>query len=90
MKFNKRKCWILQLGWGNPKHVYALGYARLENSFVERDLGVMVDDRLKMSQQCALTTEKSTVHRHSIASKPREVIVLLYPVLGWSHLEHIV
>ena len=51
MKFHKRKCWILLLGWGNPKHVYALGYARLENSFVERDLGVLTEGKLNMSQQ---------------------------------------
>ncbi|KAJ7400182.1 RNA-directed DNA polymerase from mobile element jockey-like protein [Pitangus sulphuratus] len=43
MKFNKGKCWILDLRQGNPGCVYRLRNEMLEGSAVERDLGVLVD-----------------------------------------------
>ncbi|KAJ7407307.1 rna-directed dna polymerase from mobile element jockey-like [Pitangus sulphuratus] len=49
MKFNRGKCQIRHLGWGNPGCTYRLGNEMLENSAMERDL---VDGKLNMSQQC--------------------------------------
>lgn len=59
MKMNKSKCLILQLGRGDPCYTYRLGDKMLENSPAERDLGVLADSKLKMSQQYALVARKA-------------------------------
>ena len=65
---------------------YRLGDDQLDRSSAERDLGVLVDDRLASRQQCALVAKKANgilgCIKRSLASRSREVILSLYSALG--------
>lgn len=82
MKFKKDKCQILHVGQCNPGCTYRLGYKKLECSPAERDLGSLVDGKLKISQQFALVAK--------MANLLKEVIVPLYSAFVQGHVKYCV
>ena len=61
MRFNSDKYRVLHLGRNNHIHQYRFWVGLLERSSAEEDLGVVVDSKLVISQQCTLGEATSGV-----------------------------
>jgi len=86
MKFNKEGP---APGLGNPQYQYRLGNKWIESSPARKDSGVLVNEKLDMTMQCELASQKASYilgcTRRSMASRSREVILILYSALVTAH-----
>ncbi|KAJ7415626.1 hypothetical protein BTVI_37785 [Pitangus sulphuratus] len=103
MQFNKTKCKQLPLGQHNPQERSRLGDEQTESSPAEKELGVLVGERLDMTRSCELTAQKAKhvlgCIQSRVGSRSREGIlplcsgetppVMLHPALGSQHRKDI-
>ena len=84
----------MHLRRNNHMHQYRLGAILLERSSTEKDLGVLKDNRLTTSQQCALVDKKANgipeCITKNVVRRCGEVILCLYSAMLRPHLEYCV
>ena len=88
MRFKRSKYRVLQLGRNNHVHQYRLGDDLLERSSAEKDLHVLLDSSVSSWPKRPVGI-MGCIERN-MASRSREVILLLYSALVRPHLEHCV
>jgi hypothetical protein len=91
MSFNISKCKVMHFGRNNPEHVYSMNGEALEKVKKERDIGVIVQDNLKLAAQCtvAAATARAVLSQISRAFHYRDkfTFVKLYKTYVRPHLE---
>jgi ribonucleases P/MRP protein subunit RPP40 len=94
MSFNTDKCSVIHIGKGNGQHRYSLCGSLLRESTQERDLGIIVDNSMKFSEQCNAAIKKANstlgLIRRSIKSKSNNIVTKLYKALVRPKLEYCV
>ena len=97
MKFHPAKCKVMHLGKNNPKANYSMKAADgtnhiLEETELEKDLGVQVDNQLKFSQHVQTKVNKANkvlgCLKHTFKYMNKDIFLMLYKSLVRPHLEY--
>jgi len=86
----------MHLGRKNHRHQQRMRANSLDNSSAKKGPGILVDNKLNMSQRCALVAKKvdsilGCIMKNIISSGSKEVILPLYSTLvrhNWSARSH--
>ena len=84
--FNVSKCKIMHGGRQNAGHRYTMGGRELEVTRVEKDVGVLVEDTLKPTMQCAAAAAKANRILGQLARAVRWRDRITFPKLYMTHV----
>jgi len=92
LKFHPEKCFIMHLGRSNPKADYHLNGHILHKSTIEKDLGILVDDKLRFEDHIISKISKARqmwgMIRRSFIYIDCEMFTYLFKSLVRPHLEY--
>ena len=92
MQYNVGKCGVMHIGHSNRGHQYEMNGQHLNETKLEKDLGVYVHQSLKPSQHIAAAVQKANqvlgMIKRNITNKSTSVITKLYKELVRPHLEY--
>ena len=94
MKFNLEKCCILHFGFNNQKYQYTMNGAVLQSESQQKDLGIIITDSCKPSEQCAAAAKKANqvlgrINR-AFSCYTKDIMLQIYKVFVRPHLEYAV
>ena len=91
MEFNVKKCKVMHVGRNNPNCEYIMAMTVLQTVSKERDIGLMVNQDLKPSLQCAEASRRASTHLGQITRTflywDRFTFLRLYTQFVRCHLE---
>ena len=82
MNLNSKKCKVLHIGNSNKKFNYDMNGRWLESGDKEKDLGEIISDNLKVSEQCLEARNRANkmlgIINRNVAYNIKEVMSKLY------------
>jgi hypothetical protein len=94
MLFNVEKCEMMHIGYGNKRVGYMMDGVQLQEVQEETDLGVIVQENLKCTKQCAKVVGKANrvlgMIKMTFGNFPSNVVTKLYKCLIRPRLEYAV
>ena len=94
MLFNIDKCKVMHFGCKNSQQQYSIAGSILSVVEEEKDLGVLIRNDLKVSQQCSKVVKTANqilgMIKRSFQNKSKDIMLLLYKSLVRPHLEYCV
>ena len=94
MRFNLDKCKIMHIGHKNKNEKYELLGKEIESVQQEKDLGVVITNDLKSSNQCIEAVKEAQkllgYIKRQFRTRNKETILTLYNALVRPHLEYAV
>src|SRR6267154_1675724 len=94
MLFNVDKCKVMHFGANNSKETYSINNTILKEVQEEKDLGVIVQNNLKVSEQCSKVVKTANrvlgMISRTFQNKSKEIIIRLHKSLVRPHFEYCV
>ena len=92
LPFNASKCKVMHLGTRNKRDQYVIYDRVLEETRIQKDLGIIIDDSLKFHVQAAAASKKANqilgLLKKAFKTRDAKTIIALYKSMVRPHLEY--